>query len=83
MANDIPIEIVMCKPPIDGELIDASFQQFFKIGTQDYVAIQKECTVFILKVLNKDGQRILMNIQSEVEFDSAKEVYQKTLQSNL
>ena len=75
--TNIPVEIVLRKPLHEEQIIDASFQFYFQIGTQKYVAVKREGTTFLLKVFYKEGREILMDIPTQEEFDSAHEVFQK------
>lgn len=76
MTNDIPVEVVLHEPLKEEEIIGASFQEQFQVGSQTYIALKRDGAVYLLKVSYKDGQQVLKDIESQAEFDSVNEVFQ-------
>lgn len=72
--KDQIIEIALSKPYED-EIIDASFQDYFHIGSQKYVAIKDNSETYLLKVIHVNGKVLLEDIQSQHEFDAVREIF--------
>jgi hypothetical protein len=77
MKSNMPIEVVLRTSLRQDEMIDCSFSRIFEVGDQSYVALNREEKVFLLKVIDKNGKQLLQNIESQHEFDSVLEVYNR------
>lgn len=76
--SDQPLELILKHQIEQDKKIEASFDKLFKIGNQNYVSLENEEHIYLLKVSKQEnGNYQLNNITSEHEFTSVHEVYQQ------
>ncbi|KIV58929.1 hypothetical protein AM501_23995 [Aneurinibacillus migulanus] len=78
-----PVSIVISNLELNGKWIDATLQHVFKVGANQYAAIQKDSNHYLLKVVVSKDSEELHDINNDAEFDSVREVYERYYNSTV